>query len=288
MQFNEMSELDLKLSLLSGNSIKIDNLVIKPYKLKEIERYGYSKYQKNLKWILISIDDFINNIKDEEKRKIAETHRESLKTFDFYIRLGGEEIRKSLLESLSMIFRTDDLVILPNGSHSVIALDLIKTGAIEVNNETGEMKINRKKLDELDENDMKLVDRDNFDDIVNIVKLQNYLEKPDSKISEENPIDEETRLLQEHMRKMREKVENIKKNQQESEGIDQDIDVSDIISAVSSKSNSINKLNVWYLTLYQLYHEYARLELIDNYDLSVRAMLAGAKKVDLTHWSSKI
>jgi len=79
------------------------------------------------------------------------------------------------------------------------------------------------------------------------------------------------------MELMRKKIEGKKKKQQSDDG-DGEIDISDIISAVSSKSHSINKLNVWQLTLYQLYDEYARLELIDNYDFSIRAMMAGAEK----------
>src|SRR5690606_21056773 len=122
---------------------------------------------------------------------------------------------------------------------------------------------------------------------ISVIKLQNYLEKPSEVTKEENPADEETRKLLEHMKKMREKVEAKKKRQREDDD-ENNIDIADIISAVSSKSNSINKINIWNLTLYQLYDEYARLELIDNYDFSIKAMMAGADKVDLRHWSSKI
>ena len=107
---------------------------------------------------------------------------------------------------------------------------------------------------------------------------------------EENPVDEQTRKLMEEMEGFRKKVESKKKAQKMAEqgGEDEDVDIADIISAVSSKSNSINRLNIWAYTLYQLYDEYSRLELIDNYDFSIRALMAGAEKVDLKHWSSKL
>src|SRR5690606_28840882 len=105
MQFENINEVDLKLLLLGGDSIEVDNLVIKPYKLREIKNYGYSDYMRNLQWVSISIDDFIDNVKDEDKRQFLEEQRSELKAYDFYIKLGGQEIKESLLESIGMIFR---------------------------------------------------------------------------------------------------------------------------------------------------------------------------------------
>jgi hypothetical protein len=283
MQFEGINEVDLKLLLLGGDSIEVDNLVVKPYKLKEIRQYGYSKYMENLQWVIISIDDFINNVKEEDKKKFLEEQRASLKAYDFYIKLGGTDLQESLLTAMKMIFRADDVRIL---DESVIALDFAKLGIIKIN-EDGEEYVDNEVLENLKEDEIRLVHRENFDNIMSVVKLQNYLEKPSEVAKEENPADEETRKLMEHMKKMREKVEAKKKKQREDDDED-NIDISDIVSAVSSKSNSINKLNIWNLTLYQLYDEYARLELIDNYDFSIKAMMAGADKVDLKHWSSKL
>jgi hypothetical protein len=278
-----MNEIDLKLHLLGGDSIEVDNLVITPYKLKEIKKYGYSNYMKNLQWISVSVDDFISSVLDIEKRMYLESMKSELKAYDFYIKLGGQDLLDSLLQTLKMIFKTDDVRVL---DESVIAIDFVKKG-IMIELEDGRITVDEEKIDSLGEEEIMLVHRENFDSIVNVVKLQNYLEKPSSaKSDSENPADEETRKLMEHMKKLREKVEAKKKRQKDDDG--EDIDISDIISAVSSKSNSINKLNIWELTLYQLYDEYARLELIDNYDFSIKAMMAGADKVDLKHWSSKL
>jgi hypothetical protein len=283
MQYKEMAEVDLKLALLSGGSINVENLQVAPYKLREIKDFGYSKYMRNLQWITISIDDFINSVEDVEKREYL--RKQSIKAFDFYIKLGGKDFLEMLLTSLKMIFKSDDIRVLDDG---VIAIDFVKLGIFELD-DNGKISVNSEKLDALNEDEVMLIHRENFDDIVNVVKLQNYLEKPSAKKeSDENPVDEETKKLMEHMKQMREKVEAKKKAQKQADKGDSDIDISDIISAVSSKSNSINKLNIWDLTLYQLYDEYARLELIDNYDFSIKAMMAGAEKVDLKHWSSKL
>lgn len=281
MDFKEFNEVDLKLTLLGGCPIEVGSIKIKPYTLKEIRDYGYSKYMKNLQWISLSVDDFIESIKDENKRNFLEEQRAKLKTFDFYIRLGGEELLDSLLTVFAMIFRTDDIMVLKES----IAINFEKIGVIE-RDENGEISVNQERLESLREDEVIIINRDNFDDIAQVIKLQNYLQKPKIENSVK-PVDEETRALIEHMERMRKKVEDKKKRQQQQEG-DVDIDIADIVSAVSSKSNSINKINIWRLSVYQLYDEYARLELIDNYDFSIKAMMAGAEKVDLKHWSSKL
>lgn len=284
--YKDLKELDLKLRMLSGSSIKVGNLEIKPYTLEEINEYGYSDYMNSLQWISISIDDFINSVLDIEKRVVLEQQRENLKTFDFYVKLGGQEMLEGLLTAMAMIFKTDDIRILED--KNVIAINFVKMGVFAFD-EDGEMTVDEDVLESLNEEEIMLIHRDNFDDLVEVIKFQNYLTKPSEKKDNLlNPADEETRKLQEYMDLMAKKIEGKKKKQQKNDGEDNEIDISDIISAVSSKSYSINKLNVWQLTLYQLYDEYARLELIDNYDFSIRAMMAGAEKVDLKHWSSRL
>lgn len=286
MQFKDMQEVDLKLVLLSGEGIKAENLSIKPYTLAEIKKYGYTKYIQNLQWISLSIDDFINSIEDEVKKEFLEEQNEEglLSTLDFYTKIGGQDFYETTLQAISMIFRTKDVRILDDGS---IALNFVNKGIFKYD-ENGELYVDQKVLENLTKEELTVIHKDNFDEIVHIVKLQNYLQKPKPKEDELNPANEEVRKLQEHMRKMREKVEQVKKQQQENDGEDREVDIADIISAVSSKSHSINKLNIWDFTLYQVYDEYARLELIDNYDFSIRAIMAGAEKVDLKHWSSRL
>lgn len=294
--YDNLSEIDLKLALLKGATINIENIILKPYTISEIEEYGYEKYSSALKMISLSKDDFLESIDENgDGSRLSKEERVMLKAFDFYIAFGGQEMRDTLVEGLSVILRNDDIAIFNN---AFVVVGFRELGIIKVN-DNNEEYMDRDKLFELgfikldddgneyiDDTDFIIVDRDNFDDIVTVSKLQNYLEKPESK-KQNNPVDEETRMLQEHMKRMREKVEKVKKQQSEDDG-DIGIDIADIISAVSTKSNSINKLNVWDLTLYQLYDEYARLEVIDNYDFSIKAMMAGAKDVKIEHWSKKI
>lgn len=285
MEFKDLKDIDLKLNLLSGSIINVGNIAIKPYTLKEIKDYGYHKYIENIQWLSLTLDDFINSVMDDDKKDILSSQKLNLKTFDFYSRLGGVEYTIKLIESLSMIFRTKDITMLNKG---ILALNFYKMGIL-YDNEYGESITDKEFLSYYKDNELTVIHRENFDNIVEVVKLQNYLSQPRQKEDlEENPADEATRKLMEEMKRNREKVEAKKKAQQYSDDKGGEIDIVDIISAVSSKSNSINKINIWDLTLYQLYDEYSRLELIDNYDFSVKAIMAGAEKIDLKHWSSKL
>src|SRR5690606_29324622 len=145
------------------------------------------------------------------------------------IKLGGKEMQDKLLSVLAMIFRTDDVRVLDN---DIVALDFVKQGVL-VEDEDGNFRVDEEVLDSLGDNELKLIHRENFDDIIKIVKLQNYLEQPEEAVKEETPADEEARKLLEHMEKMRKKVEEKKRQQKEDE--EGEIDISDIVSAVSSK-----------------------------------------------------
>jgi hypothetical protein len=285
MDFRNLGEVDLKLALLSGDGMALDNLVVHPYTMKEIREYGYEDYMNNLQWLNLTVDDFIKSTDDLEKRITLQAERSKLKSFDFFTVLGSSETAGILMGLIAMIFKTKDVRMLNNG---VIAIDFEKVGIIYESDE-GETLFDEEWMDALPEDKIKLVHRENFDEIVRIVKFQNFLSSANIKKQEFNPANEEARKLAEQMERNRQKVEAKKKAQQANEkGDDDEIDISDIISAVTAKSNSINKFNVWDLTLYQLYDEYSRLELIDNYNFNIKAMMAGVKEVDLKHWSSKI
>lgn len=84
---------------------------------------------------------------------------------------------------------------------------------------------------------------------------------------------------------MREKLKRAKSKANDSEN--ESADFSSIVSAITVKSQHINKLNVWGMTLYQIYDELNRLMMIDDYSTNIKAIMAGAKDVDIVHWSAK-
>jgi hypothetical protein len=126
-----------------------------------------------------------------------------------------------------------------------------------------------------------LLTKDNYKEFVSVIKLQCCLNGEDELEEEFKPANDKAREIIEKLKKTREMLKEAKASDESR------MDISDIISAVSAKSNAINKFNVWDLTLYQLYDEYNRLRMIDEYYTSIKALMAGAEKVELVHWSER-
>lgn len=101
---------------------------------------------------------------------------------------------------------------------------------------------------------------------------------------EYNLANEKAKAFKEKRKKLEEEVRRIKQKNKEEQNFN------DYISAVAAKVPGLNILNVWELTMFQLIDQLNRLNLIDNYEFSLQALLAGAdsKKIDVQHWTSKI
>jgi hypothetical protein len=133
--------------------------------------------------------------------------------------------------------------------------------------------------------DDKKIDRDNWDEICKIIKLQNCF-KTDEEKDGENPADARTAELLRKRAEARKLLEKAKKNDSDGEPLT----FADLVSILSANGNNINLLNVWDLNFYQFNNQFNRMKMLEDYDISIRSLLAGAKAedVDLKHWMSKI
>lgn len=127
------------------------------------------------------------------------------------------------------------------------------------------------------DNKGKILSRDIYYEIINIIKILYGL--ADSESEKYVPADAKAEEIANKIKVAKEKLG--KKNSG-----DAPIRFSDIISSVSTKSNSVNKFSVWDLTVYQLYDEYGRLQMIDEFNMNYGALLQGAKDIEMKHWSS--
>lgn len=245
------SEVDLKLSLLSGEPMCSSLLVVEPLTIREIKDIGFSKYNKLISLIAANKKDITN---DDPKF-------DGISLFEFVINSGNEELIGSYLEAIAFFLK-----------RSISDLDVNEFGLIF---EGRDFSFDIEKC-------TKIVNKDNFEDFVQIIKYQNCLSSPSEKYDKPTPANEKSRRILEKINKGKEIVSKIKSKTKS------DIDFADIVSAVSTKSNTYNKQNIWDLTIYQLYDEYKRLEAISGYDFGIMAMLQGAKIDDMKHWSSKI
>jgi hypothetical protein len=128
--------------------------------------------------------------------------------------------------------------------------------------------------------DEKILNRNNWMQISNIVKLQNCFKKEEKY----NPADPRTAELLRKRDEARRKVAKAKGSDGDS------LNFADLVSVLSANGNGIDIFNVWDLTFYSFNNQFARMKMLEDYDISIRSLLAGAKSedVDLKHWMSKI
>lgn len=245
-----MEQLDMKLKLFGGKPLHAEGYGdIAPLTVGKVVEFGYTDYMKCLNLITVELKDFVKEDSDE---------LEGVSVLDFLIAYGGEEIESQLEKSLSLFL----------GGEAII------------DKETLQVFINK--------GDHALsVNRNNYANIQEVIKWQNYINNFEEK-DDFNPADDEARKFKEKMDRLKREREKAKKRKGDSEEESEDIDFFDILSAISSKSYSINELNVLDLTIYQVYRKFKRMQLIDQYDISIKSILAGAKDVKLKHWSTKI
>lgn len=251
-----------KLKLMCGLPIPIGDTEIKPYTLKEIAEIGYTDYMSILGMLFLDTDYFLKELRGESFFMEIYEKKHLLTPFDFYMMLANNGgFGESLKHSLSLVFRVSEDDIHIDNENSVIFI---------TSNE-----------------DVKLIiDKDVFARIVDVLKYQNGLKGFSKEESDEfNPADEKAQALIEKMKANRSKVEKIKSEEDE----DGDLDIFDIVSAITARSNSLNKIDVLNLTIFQIYDELSRLQMVDAYENYIKASMAGAKlDGEIPHWSNKI
>jgi len=117
--------------------------------------------------------------------------------------------------------------------------------------------------------------------LIAIVKKQNLLKDAEAERAYK-PVNDRARQLMDQIRSIKAKIHRHNK--------EQGLDLSDIISIVSSYAGNLNILSVWNLTVYQLYMTYIRLIMKDNYEANLYLLPHQAKpqSVELQHWNTKI
>lgn len=247
-----MHDIDLKLKLFTGAAINAKGYgKIKPLTVGEIVEKGYSEYMKCLNIMTLEVKDFMEDPPEE------------IHVLELLMIYGGQEIESVFEEALTLFLR----------------------GKIVMDKDECQIFV------KVSEDEIYKVTKQNYHEIQEVIKWQNYINSFEEKNLESSfdPADEEARKLKEQMDAVARKRDELKRKQNvdSSEDNEGDIDFYDILSAISSKSYGINETNVTSLTVYQVYRKFKRMEIIDQYDISIDSILAGAQNVKLKHWSSK-
>lgn len=253
-----MNLIENKLSFILGQKVFItEDISVKQFTIREIQNMSYFKYLNKVGFVIRSVDEILELLSDTE----------------FYMDLFLE--KHNLNEFKLQTFLCNDLSYKKEFESSLAFLLGVKKEQIEVEND--------RILYKLSNNDIKLVDEQTFQEILNVVKIANGYDSA-KELDDKNPFSKKTEAVLEKMKKNREKVAKAKAGKKDK---NDKRDLADVISAVTAKSNSINKFNVLDLTLYQLYDENSRLYTIENYHLSVKASMFGGDG-DVTDWGQPL
>lgn len=127
------------------------------------------------------------------------------------------------------------------------------------------------------------INKNNFAAIQTVIRQRNGLQ--DIEEEEENPANEAARRVLQRRKEERLKRRKAKAlNDEESA-----ITLSDLVSILAS-GLGMTLQEVMGYDLYQFNDQFNRLKIMDDYEVSVQALLHGAKKEDInfTHWITKI
>lgn len=188
-----------------------------------------SGYSNYLKQLNIFALDVEDIVED-----VPEEYKE-VTTFDLFIGLGIPELLDAFVDAIKYFLK-------PN------SIDIILNNIVV---------------------DEKAINRNNWDEIKNIILMQNNIKKETY-----NPAN----------KKAKEIIEKIKKNKKNAPVIKQNNDFFSIVSGLAWKSNSINAINIFDLNIYSFYDGLNRLNLIDDYEYTLTGIYTGnvdAKKINL-------
>lgn len=129
------------------------------------------------------------------------------------------------------------------------------------------------------------INSDNFDEIQTVIRCRNGLMDYEEEI--ENPENDAARRILARRKEERMKRKKSRSINEESDG--EDINLSDLVSILANGLR-LPIADVMAYDLYQFNNQFNRLKIMDDYEVSVQALLHGAKKNDIhfTHWITKI
>lgn len=246
---------DIEMRLLNGSPIFVNDIgYVYALKLKEICDIGLTLYNQFINLLCIEPNTLNNNA-------------DNISTFECLIEMCKQnlEMKTFVSQAISVFLKKDILI----------------------NIESSEIFIGENLLESLKENKFEkisILTKDNYNDLKFIIKLQNGLCNSDEK-NGYNPEDEKARQIIEKWKKSKQKISRQKNND-----LNQNLNLIDLISILASNSNNLNLLNIWDLTIYQFNDQFARIKILDDYNINIKYLLAGAKSedVNLKHWLCKI
>ena len=132
-----------------------------------------------------------------------------------------------------------------------------------------------------DENDIRVINKENYELLKEMLKEIYYLSKQEKE--EGKPVSEAAKRILEKQKESKKQIDKLKGRGKKG------CQLSDLVSSLCANSN-ISIKEVWNLTLYQFMDQFYRLQLVEEYDIAIRSVLAGAdpKEVNPEHYVKRM
>ncbi len=235
----------LKLSyfeLLSTEPIKIQNIgSIASPRLRDIASLGYHNYQYYLSVLLLNAKTYLSSINGStEYGSVSDEELTCINIFDL---LTSNEQSRLLLKNVLNFFIKEDVEYSPGHNAFLIKNNGRQTGAVT---------------------------RETYPQICDLICRLNCV-KPNA---EEDLSKTKSKKALEIMKKLQKgRAEKAKRTK-----ADRNMELGNIISAVANKSQSLNIINIWDLTVFQLWDCFSRLSNNNIYDIQSMSVAAWGDK----------
>ena len=297
-------------TLISRKPLKVSNIgSIKPIFLHEIEDITIHVYNNFLSILMLDIntyykwmekeDDYFRYYSQEQKQKVLDVKKqyEELDTeeklsISFYDLLMYDELLIcSFIEAFDFFFEEEvDFVVngneITDAQFSFITYNKIDTPQkIKLNNgnEYSTIKTNRELVG--------VINRSNFKDVVDIILQRNSVQREEEITAEDlTKVKNKNKVMQlmEKMKKGQKQLDKTREKKREEKGMASDTELANIISCVAAKNhNGINMINIWDMTIYNLYEQFKLIRENNIHDaetLSVFVWGDKSNKFDIDGW----
>lgn len=257
------------------NIVKVKENFIrsKPYKLRntniylptldEIYDLGVSNYFEMLYVVIIDLS---------KVELLAEVMNEASDFNLFLFLLSQDQKLFNLFFEALTLFTKDRFILREDGSIC----------SVKARDEEGNIFFATERLDpSLEYFVGEVLDEEFWSDFREILLIAHWIAPYDKR---EN-ISAEAKKIMEKLEKNKKVVSDIKNKNGEKR-----IEIYDIIASLAANSPSYNILNIWELNYFQLFDQFKRAQIREEYEFNLQQILAGAddKKLNTQHWVCSI
>ena len=230
------------LDLLSPEPVRIENVggILSP-KLRDVASIGYDAYHFYLELLLMDLEKYFSMTGHaKDYGRLSDEEKSNLDMFDFWTANGQSA---SLLEKVLNFFIEEEVVYSEQNRCFLIQ------------NENG---------------DVGAITRDSYPQVRDVI-CQRVCIRPGQE-------DDFSRIKNKKALEIAKKLQKGRSQKKKQEKADKNMDLGNIISAVANRSPSLNILNIWDLTVYQLWDCFSRISNNNIYDIQASAVAAWGNK----------